>query len=277
MSAVLGAGCMTAPTMRQTARTMDPGELRLSAGASLPISEQFVGALADTVDGATGAARDARDSGRPLTEEEQRELEESAMALLLFAVLPVFEIDARYGIADDLDAGLRYGGSSLRVDGKYRLVASEAGDLALALGYTYHFGLAKNIGESLFDLFEFELVLEHDRHDFDVAVMYSPAEDSDRIVTPYASGRYLLSLNTFELRVDSSLTVTDPLERDVKVSEAMHVLAATGGLRIGPPKIHLMIELTVAYAILTPEIGDRTLDLSGVIFIPMIGLGFETG
>jgi len=267
-------GCVTTPTARQTARTVEPQELRVSGGASLPISTRFIAEVSDLVDTAADRARDARDAGRPLTEEEQRELEESALALVLFTILPVFELDARYGIVDDFDVGLRYAGSSLRLDAKYRFLERDSMSLAGLLGYTYHFGFGTSVVESFHDLFEITAILDYTRHDVDAGVIVSGNENDT--VVPYGMLRYLLAINSLELELDSSFDTETMIPR-TELDPLMHVIAGTGGLRIGSEQIELLLELTLGYVILSPEVRGEQIDLGGFIITPALGLAISTG
>ncbi len=264
------AGCATAPTTLQTARTTEEGELRFHAGGSIAISSRFVSEVADLVDGATDRAEMAEEAGRPLTPEEERELEEGALGLILFASAPVFELGARYGVVEDFDVGFRWAGPMLRADGKVRFLEQPDLQLSGMLGYTYHTSTAPSIMEELQDLFDFVAVIDYSRHDLDLTLLASG--DPESAVSWYASLRYLAGFVSVETTVGYG-TMISSYESD----EVMHVIAGTGGMRIGSEKVQLLLELMLGYVLFSPAIDGEEFDLSGVLIMPAIGLAFETG
>lgn len=268
----LAAGCATAPTTLQTARTTEKGEFRFHAGASVPISTRFVAEVADLVDGATARAEDARTAGRELTPEEERDLMEASLGLILFTPAPTFELGARYGIVDDLDVGFEWAGPMLRGDAKVRLYEDPGSvDLGAMLGYTYHTSTAPSILEEVQDLFDFVFVIDYARHDLDLTLLANG--DVGQTVTWYASLRYLAGIISADVAVGFDRSAAAPFEIDT----ILHLVGGTGGLRVGTEKLEFMLELTVAYIHLEPEVNGDTLGLSGMLFMPAIGLSFETG
>jgi len=245
---------------------------------SLPISTQFIGSLASLIGDRVDAAEEARDSMMSIEEADQRELEGNVLALLLYAPLPVFDLDGRYGLIEDLDLGLRYSGAAARVDAKWHFFGNGSIDLAAILGYQYHFGYSKEFLKELYGLFEVTAVLEHSRHDLDLGLLISGAEDGGGAVVPYGGLRYLAAFNTVTTEFSTSfLGVLETMSARTTYSATMHMVYGVGGLRIGSPKFQLQLELTVGYAHLKPEVEGHQFDLSSVIITPAIGLSFETG
>ena len=273
-AALLVAGCATSPTTLQTARTVEAEELRLHAGGSIPITTQFIGALADTIDSATERAEMAEMAGRPLTAEEEAEVSEGAMGLVLFVPAPVFELGARFAPVERFDIGFEWAGPMLRGDLKLQIVADQPIDLAALAGYTFHTSTGVDIQEGLNDLFQFALVVDYGRHDVDLAVLAS--SDPRETVSWYGAVRYMASF--VSLNIDVGWGTMRTLAES---SSVMHTIGGVIGLRAGTEKLAVMLELTVAYIHFAPELESegttRELGLSGVLFMPALGLSFETG
>lgn len=267
---VVATGCATAPATLQTARTVEPGEWRFSTGASIPISTRFVGEVADTAELAADRASRAEEAGEPLTEEEQRELVESALGLILFTPAPTYELGARVGLAQNWDLGFRWAGPMLRGDVKWQLLERPSLDAALLAGYTYHTDTAPSILSSVYSVFESVGVVGYSRHDADLAFLVSG--NPEAVVSPYGALRYLAAFTSFETVVEGTDMVTQTESESI-----MHIVGATGGLRIGTPKIQLQLELTVSYVHLKPTVFGDEVDLGGMLFMPAIGGSFETG
>ena len=275
----LAVGCATAPTTLQTARTTEKGEFRFHAGASVPISTRFVAEVADLVDGATARAEEAETAGRPLTDEEEADLTEAGLGLILFTPAPVFELGARYGVVENFDVGFEWAGPMLRGDAKARIYEDPGTfDFGAMLGYTYHTSTAPSVLEEAQDLFNFVFVIDYARHDVDLTVLANG--DVTQTASWYASARYLAGIISANVNVGFDRDTADPFTVDT----ILHMFGGTAGLRLGSEKFELMLELTVAYILFEPELEStdpdfdgQTLGLSGMLFMPAIGLSFETG
>lgn len=269
-AAVFAIGCATAPTTLQGARTVEEHEVRFHAGGSIPISTRFISSLSDTVDTATERAEMAETAGRPLDDDEERQLSEGSLGLILFAPAPVFELGARWSPVERFDVGFEWAGPMLRGDAKYQMLAQADVDLAVLAGYTYHTSTAPSILEDIHELFEFAAVVDYGRHDVDLAFLAS--SDPRQTASWYASLRYMASFASLNLDVGwgDMRTRTD-------TSSVMHTIAGAGGLRVGTEKLALMLELTIAYIVFEPTIEGRDVSLSGFLFMPALGLSFETG
>lgn len=268
--ALVAGGCATAPTTLQTARTTEQGEFRFHAGASVPISSRFISEVSEAVDRATERAEEAEMAGRPLTPEEERELLQGALGLILFAPAPVFELGARWGPVEKLDVGFEWAGPMLRFDAKYQFLERPGVDVAALAGYTYHTGSAPSILEDIHDIFDFALIIDYGRHDVDVAVLASGPRDP--ALTWYAGLRYMASFVSWSVEVGF-----EPDTNRIGSNEVMHLIAGTGGMRIGTDKVQLMLELLLGYILFEPEVEGAPMDLGGILFMPAIGLAFETG
>jgi hypothetical protein len=100
-----------------------------AVGVSLP-----VGQLIDVVDQGENLAR-KNSAGQTLTEAEQGELVESALALALNPPSVASELQGRYGVADNFDVGLRIASSiTARLDGRWQFLPAREGTIAGSLG-----------------------------------------------------------------------------------------------------------------------------------------------
>jgi hypothetical protein len=268
------AGCVTATTTLQTAKTTPAGDVRLGAGVSLPISTRFVGAVVDVMGDAADRVSDARSADRPLTEAEQRDAIEAILAAILFQSPPVYEMSFRYGIAKDFDAGFRWAGPALRPDVKYRFLDGGDGGLSMAgsLAYAYHTGIGASIVSSVFELFEdFELV-DYSRHDLDLAVLFS--NDSERWYAWYGTLRYLAAFASFETKLDEAVEAASG-RWQTDTSGVIHHVGGTFGFQAKWRPIRAMVELTAMRVFFAPRILGERYDLGGWIISPAIGLAFE--
>ncbi len=277
MRAALGllflcAGCVTSTTTLQTARTVPPGEFRGGAAFALPISTRFVGEVVDLIDQVDDSFADAVDEGRALTTDEQREAIESLAGIVLLMPAPVFELNARVGLAKDVDIGLRWAGPALETGVKWHFYEQPGFDLAATLDYTYHTGVGASIASAVYDIAEQFDLASYSRHDLELAVIASG--DPEATVTPYGAVRYLAGFTSFESVVEEIATESGAPRTDT--SAVMHHFGAAGGIRIGTPSIHLMLELTVLYVAFAPTVFGADIDLSGLVITPAIGFAFET-
>lgn len=268
--AILLAGCVSPVSQLQTARTLRPGEKRLHAGASMPLSTRYAQELIDAIELAADRLRDARNANRPITEAEQRQAIESAAAILLLQPAVVPEIGLRVGIFDHVDAGLQWAGPTFRLDGKWHAVEVPGqGHVALQAAYTYHTGIGASIADTVFDLFESLRLVDYSRSDLELALLAS-TEDQGQKLSFYGGLRYFLGMPRIEsVLVDGLETETNmPL---VNTETNIHELGATAGVRLGTDRVSLMAELSVLWMVFEPEIFGEKSDLGGLIIAPGVG------
>lgn len=268
--AILVAGCVSPVSQLQTARTLPPGETRLHAGASLPLSTRYAQELIDLVEVATDRLQDAENAGRPITEAEQRQAIESVAAILLLQPAVVPELGLRVGVFDHVDAGLQWAGPTFRLDGKWHAVdVPGQWHLALQAAYTYHTGIGASIAGSVFDLFESLRLVDYSRSDLELALLAS-TEDKGQNLSFYGGLRYFLGMP----RIESALA--DGLETEtgmplVSTDTNIHEIGATGGIRLGTDRVSLMAELSVLWMVFEPEIFGEKSDLGGLVIAPGVG------
>jgi hypothetical protein len=268
--ALLTCACSTSVTSLQTGRALAPGEVQLTAAASLPLSTSAINGVLDSLDRLEGELEEAATSeDNTIDAETQRQLTESALALLLFQPAPVMEINGRMGLVPKLDAGLRYSARQVKGDLKYQFWDGENGHAAgFTLGYSYHLSIAPSILESAFDLLEYVELNDFSRHDLDLGLIWS--RDWGEWLSLYGGLRYLVSFISLDAdlqKVESSLD----LER-TSLSSRLHMVGVTGGAMLGYKHLFLHLELSVLSAEYAPTILGDKVDLSGTVISPAFGL-----
>src|SRR5581483_11011578 len=113
-------GCATNLAQMQTARTLKPGELRVSGGFGAYIPATQLGNFA--VEGASAGVQSAQQALNhqqvQLSDDQKRTLALTSLALATMPPSLGAQIDARIGVIDRLDVGLRYSIDSVRADAK---------------------------------------------------------------------------------------------------------------------------------------------------------------
>ena len=252
---------MTASGGLQTARTLEPGQWEVTAGSTVPVSTRFVEEIADLVD----QAADELDDGDPVTPEEERRAIVSALGVVLFQPAPILAMQVRRGVANDVDLGVRWAGPALRVDGKWRFTHTDDLDLAFDVGLTHHTGIGASAASSAFDLFDSLHLVSYSRKDLDANVIIS--NGSNRRVQSYGALRYTAAFIDVETELDDALEAAD--EAGIRdTSSTLHAFGASAGLRLGTPRIALLLELTVLRILFEPEILDAPANLSGYLIEP---------
>jgi hypothetical protein len=268
--AIVLAGCVSPVSQMQTARTLRPGDTRLHAGASVPISSRYAQELVDAIELAADRLQDARNADRPVTEAEQRQAIESAAAILLLQPAVVPELGLRVGVIDHVDVGLQWAGPTFRLDGKWHAVEVPGKwHAAVQAAYTYHTGIGASIAGSVFDLFESLRLVEYSRSDLELALLAS-TEDQGRKVSFYGGLRYFLGMPRIESELAAGLEAESGMPL-VSTDTNIHEIGATGGVRLGTNRVSLMAELTVLWMVFAPEIFGQESDLGGLVIAPGVG------
>jgi hypothetical protein len=272
--AIALTACVSPVSQMQTARTLPPKKVRVHAGASVPISSRFAVELVDAIDLATDRLRDARNAGRPLTEEEQRQAIESVAALLLLQPAVVPELGVRVGVVDHVDVGVQSAGPTFRLDAKWHAVDMPGkGHAALQAAYTHHTGIGASIAGSVFDLFESLKLVEYSRKDLELALLAS-TEDQGRKLSFYGGLRYFLGMPRIESELAAGIETETGMPL-VSTETNIHEIGATAGVRLGTDRVALMAELTVLWMVFAPEIFGEESDLGGLIIAPGVGAAFN--
>ncbi|MCA9549182.1 MAG: hypothetical protein KC933_04045 [Myxococcales bacterium] len=267
---LLGSACSTSMTSLQTARTMRPGQVQLTAGASVPISSAAVGETIDAAEAIAGRLSDAEARDAPITEAEQRQALETSLALLLFTPGVTTELAGRVGVVDGLDLGFKWAGPLLQVDGKYQLLrqAEHGVDLAVQGSYGYHLGYGASVASSIYPVLDFVQLGDYSQHDLGAGVLLSG--EWDDIFGAYLAVRYVASLTSLDADIERVEVATGLAHTEI--SNTIHHVGGTAGLMVGYKYIYAVAELTVAGVIFDPVVLGERRDLGGVIVTPAIGL-----
>lgn len=270
VAALATPACTTSLTQLQTARTMRPGQVQLTAGASVPISSAAVGETIDAAELTAERLADAQARDAPITEQEQLQALETSLALLLFTPGVTTEFAGRVGVVDGFDLGFKWAGPLLQADGKYQVLQQEAHgvDLALSASYGYHLGYGASIASSLYPVLDFVRLGDYAQHDLGVGFILSG--EWDNVFGAYLAGKYtagLVSLDADFERVE----VASGLPR-TELSNTIHTIGGTVGVMVGYKYVYAVAELTVAGVFFEPEVLGARRDLGGVIVAPTLGL-----
>lgn len=265
----LAAGCATSVSTQQTARTLAPGHVQVSAAGSIPVHTSAVAKVLDTAGSLGDRFERAEETGEAVSEAEQREAFETGLALLLFTPGVSTEFMGRVGVADKLDVGLRYAGSLMKVDGKWQ-VAGAPGEteVALNLGYAYHFGFGASALESAYTLLEYTGLSDYSRHDLDAGVIASRAWGD--WLELYCAGRTIVSFIGLDGDIEKVETTLAAGSSDL--DSRIVYAGATAGLMVGYKYLFVNAELTVMKVIFEPQIMGEARDLGGWLVSPLLGL-----
>lgn len=270
---LLMPACATSMSMLNTGKTLSPGHVQATAAYSVPVHTNLVDAVTD---GAKQLDQDllAVDT---ISEEQFRDLLDTALNGGLFFTLGAPELMVRTGITDalleGLDAGLRYNGSQVKLDAKLQVWESASGNSALACSAAYGHqlsgipGILKNL-----TLTEFK---RHDA-DFAIPISYEPGN----VFRAYLAPRLLLSFVTANPKLSAELTdrlpdsLKDYLPSDYFGDETMLYVGGTGGIMVGYRRLFLNLELTAMKLIFEPTILKQKRDYGGYAIAPSFGATF---
>ncbi len=260
-------GCATSVSTLQGPRPAAPGRPELIAGASLPIHGAYVSKFNKGLDRAAERLEGANTN--PLSEAEERELVDAALAGILYTPTAIPEVGFRMGIVDRLDAGLRWAGPAFKLDGKYHVYRTDDGlNLAVTLGYGYHTGIGASIASGIYDVFDSLKLVDYSRHDIDTAVLVG--NNDRRTFSGYGALRGIVSLTSFSSSLPEELLGPDGVV-DIDTSSPMIYLGATGGFRLGSPRFAWRAEMTLMHCWFRPRVLGEARNLSGLVIAPATG------
>ena len=277
---LVGSGCATNLSALQTAKTLRPGQIRIGGGVGLYIpAGQVVNAVGEGVNLAKHGVTAARNKENfTVADDEKERLITAAFALAVLPPSTSWEINARYGVVENLDIGLRYGLNALRGDAKFRLIHAgghegegEGGrrsfDVAIGLGVSKYF-----FSNPVLDVLEKVQLVSFSRWDVEVPVYISA--DFNPYFGIYFSPKYVFSHTTVEMKLLEVAEACGCLEERLQVPTTvnMHFVGATGGIRAGLPRLSVFVEMTAGNTFVNPTILGKERNLGGVTLYPSIGL-----
>ncbi len=277
---VVGSGCATNLSALQTGKTLRPGQIRVGVGAGVYIpAGQVVTAIGEGVKQAKNGVSAAQNRENfSVSEDDQERLITTALALAVLPPSTSWEINARYGLLDNLDVGLRYGLNALRADAKLRLIHAgdpegegqggrRSFDVSLGLGVSKYF-----FSNPLMEVLEKVKLASFSRWDIEVPAYISA--DFNPYFGIYFSPKYIYSHTTVEMKILEVAESCGCLEEQLQVPATvkMHFVGATAGLRAGLPRFSVFVEMTAGNTFVKPTVIGKERNLGGVTLFPSIGL-----
>ncbi len=272
----------------QTAKPLARGQFQVSGGMGLFAP---VGQLATAIDQGIGqgkAIKKAIDEDQPyaLAEEDAQKLLTAGMALALAPPGVGQELMIRAGLLEStaLDVGLRLSTTSVRFDGKVRLLHGGDPDdshlpptrrksLDMALGV----GVARHLFKSpILDALEVVQLDSFSRWDVEVPLYMSV--DLGDIFKLYAAPKYIFSRTSLDQKlVDYSQAGKNVTGFDLALPARVnsHFYGASVGFALGYKYVHLYAELTGGYVHSRPVVFGQARDLGGVTLYPSVGLAIK--
>ncbi len=257
-------GCASSISTLQPAQTLKKGTFHLSAGMEIPVPASQ---LKNFVDTAKEIQDDIKasllaDPNFVPTDEQQRSLLNAAVGLgFNGVVIPQPVLVARYGIRDDLDAGIFYSGAAVKVDAKYRFLNGKGLTGAISLG------LSKNLKKGIvFDLLEKIKVKDFSRYDIHLPILFGGTFGS--------MGRYWFGPKYIYSKVKLDAKVTN-VDDTLKVDHGFHYMGGLIGASFGYKYAFVFAELTVMHLTAKPTILGEETDVGGLVMMPAAGISLE--
>ncbi|HEX8437934.1 hypothetical protein [Archangium sp.] len=281
-------GCASTLSTMQTAKPLARGQFQVSGGTGLFVP---VGQLATVIDQGIvqgKAIKKAIDDEQPYTlaEEDAQKLLSVGMALALAPPGSSQELMIRAGLleSNSLDVGLRLSTSSVRFDGKLRLLhggdpddshlaPTQRKSLDVALGV----GIARQLFKSpVLDALEVVKIDSFSRWDVEIPLYMSV--DVGDIFKLYAAPKYVFSRTSLDQKlVDLAQVGTDLSGFNLTLPAHVnsHFYGASVGFALGYKYVHLYAELTGGYIHSRPRVFGQERDLGGVTLYPSVGLALK--
>ncbi len=275
-------GCATNLSSLQTAKTLNPGQIRITTGVGgyIPFGQLVNSASEGIKLGAKAAATNA-DTGKPyvLTADDKEAMGTAAVALALFPPSPMFELSGRVGIIRNFDVGFRYSVNSLRGDLKLRVHHSgdaEDWDEPRGRSYDVALGVAVSkymLGNAIEGKFGGVRLDEFNRWDLEVPVYFNA--DWNSHIGVYFVPKFLYSRTTMrQTFLEKPCDCAEGSQPEVVTQAKVDMMfyGATMGLRFGGWRVSGMLELTVGQTEASPVLFGKKRSLGGATVQPNVGL-----
>ncbi len=299
----LASGCAANLATLVDAETVAPKKVHVNFGYGVFLPLGPVAKLAEA--GLTEAKRlgDLAKTGQnpPLGDAEKRTLLDAGVAIALMPPSTGWEVQARTGIIDNLDIGLRYSVNQVRGDVRYRLYHSElweppeaqpaatAGETGLkekvasalapdkrlrSYDATVQLGVSRYLFKNIiFELLDFVKLGDFSRWDFDLTLTWGL--DIRRIFKFYGGPkviytRFKMDENLYEISKfagDQGLPIlTESIDHD------MWFFGAVAGIAAGYKWVFVFLELTGGYTYSRPVVLGEERDIGGPTLYPTIAI-----
>ncbi|MBR56777.1 MAG: hypothetical protein CMH54_01830 [Myxococcales bacterium] len=261
---LLFLSCASSISTLQPAQTLKEGAFHLSMGLEVPIPASQ---LRNAVDTAKDIQDDIKasllaDPNFVPTDEQQRDLLNAAVGLGFNGLMtPQPVLIARYGIRDDLDAGIYYSGASAKVDAKFRFLNEKALTGAISIGVSK--SLMKGV---VFDLLEKIKVEDFSRYDVHIPILFGGTFGS--------MGRYWFGPKYIYSKVKIDAKITN-IDDTLNVDHGFHYVGGLVGASFGYKYAFVFAEITAMHLTANPTILGEETDLGGLVLMPAAGLSLE--
>ena len=280
----LGLGCATNLSSLQTAKTLNPGQIRITGGYGvyLPVGQLLNGAAAGVTVGAEAVQAKMQNHDYVLTVDDKESLGNAAIALAMIPPSSTYEINARVGVFHNFDVGFRYSINSMRGDAKLRLFHSgdaEGWDEPRGRSYDIAIGAGVSkylIGNPINGQLSGVRIDDFNRWDLEIPVYFNA--DWNSHIGVYFVPKLLLSRTTMTTTFAARPcgcgdgTIAEPETRSA-ASVNMMFYGATMGLRFGGWRVQGLLEVTVGNTEATPMLFGKKRTLGGATIQPAVGLG----
>lgn len=281
--ALLGTGCASNLAQMQTARALEPGQLRMSGGVGWYVPAGQIGALAgDGVQVAKQGIESAVNNEEfELSEQQKRRIAIHSVSLAAMNPYPNVHVEARLGVLPRLDVGMRYSIDAVRADAKFNFFHDGVNDPEdglprkskdIAIGFIVSKQLFQPAVGDMMGMIRLD---NFSRWDFEVPLYVSI--DVSRYFGVYGAGRYRYTTASFDQHVryknpsdcgcsESTYVVTTPTRMQA------HFYGATAGMRVGSARFSWMLEVTVGHTNAKTRLLDQDVEMGGLTFYPSTGI-----
>lgn len=273
-------GCAANLTTLQGPRTLAPGQVMVDGEAGVGVP---VGTLSRAVDAGvalSAAAANTQTSDEALDTDTLREAFAAGAGLALSPPGTVWGASLRVGVVKDVDLGLRFSSTDLRLDGKWMF----SGDGEITPANAVELGLMKRrFRGPLLDVYDqiqsvAEVIPGFDLEDptrWDIEALYLRGKRNLPWLESALTARYRFGW----YHVPTVLSIPVAGEEVVQYADldgTTHLLGLTGGVAVGKDPIWLHLELNTAYSFARTEVLGAPVDFGGLIVFPAASLSIQS-
>jgi hypothetical protein len=267
--ALVLAACGTNLSTMTPAETTPAGHVRVATGVGVSVPTNSLSGLIDA--GETAAKRAA--AGETLTDAEREELFGATLAGLLALPSVNPELQARVGLHDRVDLGLRLGAGSIRLDSRVSLTTPQTtrdGSLAISIGLGLgYYAFAIPLPSFTEDVVKAD---DYTRYELDVPLLFGWSTDIWRV---WVGPKVVFT------SYDVALRLVAPAETALaNAGGTQTFLAAQAGAALGFRYGWIVLELTASYGLGGADVNiigqaTRAVSTNDWIIYPTVGLLVE--
>jgi hypothetical protein len=266
-TAALSAGCAPALSTFQPAHVAPKHHVQAEVGMDVSVP---TGTIVDAIETGVNTAVVAAAGERALTDEEIEQIYRAGTGLVLNPPSATPHVGVAFTVIDNLEVGLRYATSSLRLGGRYQFLKKDVHrvDASIGLGVGYFlFGLPLS-GLPVLNLDDFT------RWQFDVPILFGTHGNWYRV---WGGPRFMYTYFSTELNLEIPNTNGFGKVELASVNGHGFYVGAQGGVAIGYKYVFLGFELTLVQMLMRGQFEVlnqpvRDLDMDSFIVYPTIGL-----